>query len=56
MMMRYEHLTKYPSVFLQVTGLRVPEFDRLVKDVAEPLAERERVRLHKAQRQRAVAW
>ena len=52
--MRYEHLTKYPGVFLQVTGLRVPEFDTLVKDVAEPLAERERMRLHKERRQRAA--
>jgi hypothetical protein len=44
MIARYHNLKRYPSVFRSLTGLRVAEFDQLVKDVM-PLytkAERER--------------
>ena len=33
MIARYHNLQRYPSVFLSLTGLRIGEFDQLVKDV-----------------------
>lgn len=33
MIARYHNLQRYPAVFLSLTGLRVGEFDQLVKDV-----------------------
>jgi hypothetical protein len=32
MMMKYFYLSQHPKVFLKMTGLRVKEFDQLVKD------------------------
>jgi hypothetical protein len=32
MIARYQHLRRYPQVFLAMTGLRVAEFDRLAQD------------------------
>lgn len=34
MIARYNHLHRYPSVFLALTGLRVGEFEQLAKDLA----------------------
>jgi len=54
MMMRYSWLSQYPRVFLSVTGLRVAEFDQLVKDVLPKYGEAEQARLERAERQRAM--
>lgn len=44
MIARYHNLQRYPSVFRSLTGLRVGEFDGLVKDVTPLYVEAERVR------------
>jgi hypothetical protein len=54
MMMRYSWLSQYPRVFLSVTGLRVAEFEQLVKDVLPQYGEAEQARLERAERQRAM--
>lgn len=52
--MRYPYLTQHPTVFLKVTGLRVAEFDTLVKDVLPAFAAAEMQRLQRPHRQREV--
>lgn len=54
MIFRYHHLRHHPSVFLAVTGLRVPEFDQLVSDMLPSYAEAEQKRLERPDRQRAI--
>jgi transposase len=54
MIMRYQHLSQHPSVFLSVTGLRVKEFDQLVDDVLPEYVQAEAKRLERANRQRAI--
>ncbi len=52
--MHYIYLSQYPSVFLKMTGLRVAEFDQLIKD-NEPLYEQaEEARLNRSNRQRGI--
>ena len=54
MILRYAHLSRYPAVFLSMTGLRVPEFDTLVADLLPGYAASERARLQRPARRRAV--
>jgi hypothetical protein len=54
MICRYDTLHRYPTVFLQMTGLRVREFDDLLTDVLPRFAAAEQRRLARADRQRAV--
>jgi hypothetical protein len=54
MMMRYEYLSKYPTVFLKMTGLRLNEFDDLYKDVLPQLAQSEIERLERPDRKRGL--
>jgi len=51
--LRYGHLTQQATVFLKMTGLRVGEFDALLKDLLPVLALAEARRLERPQRQRA---
>ena len=53
MMMKYYYLSHYPTAFLKMTGLRVNEFDQLVKDVLPMYVEAEEARLERPDRQRA---
>ena len=50
--MRYGYLTKYPAVFLKMTGLRLNEFDGLLGDVMPLWQQVEEQRLYREQRQR----
>lgn len=52
--MRYQHLTQHPAVFLKMTGLRVPEFDTLVRDLLPAFAVAETQRLQRPNRQREL--
>ena len=52
MMMKYFYLSQYPKVFLKMTGLRVKEFDQLVKDVHPKFIESEEARLERPERKR----
>ena len=52
MIMRYHYLIRYPVVFLKMTGLRVPEFDALVRDVLPAFLAAEGQRLQRPDRQR----
>ena len=45
MIARYDHLRRYPAVFGSLTGLRLAEFDTLVRDVA-PLCAQAEYRRH----------
>jgi hypothetical protein len=54
MILRYAHLSRYPTVFLAMTGLRVPEFDTLVADLLPGHAASEQARLQRPTRQRAI--
>lgn len=54
MILQYEHLRRYTTVFLSMTGLRVGEFEGLAKDVLPEFEAGERQRLARATRQRAV--
>lgn len=54
MILQYEHLRRYTTVFLSMTGLRVGEFEGLAKDVLPEFEAAERQRLARATRQRAV--
>lgn len=51
-MMHYIYLSQYPSVFLKMTGLRVAEFDQMVKDIQPVYEQAEESRLSRAERQR----
>jgi hypothetical protein len=54
MIMRYIFLRQNKTIFLQMTGMRVKEFDRLVEDVEMAYARSEEKRLERQDRQRAV--
>ena len=54
MILRYAHLSRHPVVFLSLTGLRVPEFDTLAADLRPAHATRERDRLARPDRRRAI--
>lgn len=54
MIARYDYLSRYPSVFLSMTGLKLTEFNNLVWDV-QPLVEAERLsRLTRPNRKRVI--
>lgn len=52
--MRYERLKHYANVFLKMTGLRIPEFDALMKDLSSEFVQAEQARLSRPDRQRAL--
>jgi Helix-turn-helix of DDE superfamily endonuclease len=52
--MRYRHFNSYSNVFLKMTGLRVAEFDTLVRDLMPIVIQSEIQRLRRADRQRAI--
>jgi hypothetical protein len=52
MIMRYEQLKHHATVFLKMTGLRIPEFDKLVDDLLPQLVQAEQERLSRPDRQR----
>jgi hypothetical protein len=54
MILHYERLQRYPTVFKSLTGLRVAQFDDLVADVLPRYAAAEQVRLTRPTRQRAI--
>src|SRR3990172_1730870 len=54
MMMRYRYLTQHTHVFLKMTGLRVREFDVLVRDVGPLFSAAEIQRLSRPDRERAL--
>jgi hypothetical protein len=54
MIMRYDELTRYPTVFQKMTGLRVKEFDRLWLEMEPGFVAAEEKRLERANRQRAI--
>ena len=53
MICRYDYLSRYPTVFLQMTGLRLNEFDQLLTDILLRFAAAEQRRLARSDRQRA---
>lgn len=54
MICRFDHLRRYPTVFLKMTGLRLNEFADLLDDILPRFASAEQHRLHRTTRQRAV--
>ncbi len=54
MLLHYERLHRYPTVFKAMTGLTVPQFDDLVADLLPRYQAAERQRLSRPTRQRAI--
>jgi DDE superfamily endonuclease len=54
MILRYRHLSRFPRVFKAMTGVDVPEFDTLVRDILPRFAAAEQTRLHRLTRHRAA--
>jgi len=54
MILQYNHLSDFPSVFQSLTGLRVSEFDELYKDLQGYYVEAEWRRLERADRKREM--
>ena len=54
MILRYDHLSRFPKVFQAMTGLRLAEFDDLLSDVLLRFGAAETERLTRAERQRAI--
>jgi hypothetical protein len=54
MICRYATLSRYPTVFLKMTGLRLNEFEDLLTDVLPRFATAQQQRLTRSNRQRAV--
>src|SRR3712207_8836091 len=54
MILRYEHLHTHPTVFKSLTGLRVGEFDALVRELLPRYQAAEQARLSRPTRQRAI--
>jgi DDE superfamily endonuclease/Helix-turn-helix of DDE superfamily endonuclease len=52
--MRYEYVTQDPNVFLKMTGLHIPEFKQLLRDVRPAFVAAETERLARPQRKREV--
>jgi hypothetical protein len=50
--MRYEHLKHHATVFLKMTGLHLPEWDKLVDDLLPEFVQAEQERLSRPDRQR----
>ena len=55
MILRYERLQRYPSVFKSMTGLRVSQFDEVVTDILPRFHTAEYTRHTRPDRKRAVA-
>lgn len=53
MICRYDHLHRYPTVFLKMTGLRLGEFASLLDDMLPRFAAAEQTRLLRSNRRRA---
>src|SRR5262245_13533541 len=53
MICRYATLSRYPTVFLKMTGLRLAEFEDLLTDVLPRFATAQQQRLTHPDRQRA---
>jgi hypothetical protein len=54
MILRYCHLSRFPRVFKSLTGVDVPEFDRLVRDILPRYVAAEHTRLNRPNRKRAL--
>ena len=54
MIFRYYHLRQHATVFLATTGLKLNEFDQLVKDLLPSYAQAEQKRLARPDRKRAI--
>ena len=54
MILRYDHLSRFPKVFQVMTGLRLAEFDDLLTNVLPRFGAAETERLTRAERQRAI--
>ncbi len=54
MILHYERLQRYPTVFKSLTGLRISQFDELVTDVLPRYQTAERARLTRPTRKRAI--
>lgn len=54
MILRYGYLSRYPRVFLIMTGLPLAAFDELVRDLLPAYAAAERARLDRPGRRRAI--
>src|SRR5215475_11904278 len=54
MILRYQHVSRFPRVFKAMTGLDVPEFDALVRDILPRYAAAEQTRLSRPTRKRAI--
>jgi len=54
MILRYEHLIKFPTTFQKLTGLDVARFDALLAEISPYYSEAERQRLSRPDRIRAI--
>jgi hypothetical protein len=54
MILRYPHVSRFPRVFKAMTGVDVPEFDMLVRDILPRFATAEQTRLQRPTRKRAI--
>src|SRR6266487_6302595 len=54
MILRYPHVSRFPRVFKAMTGVDIPEFDTLVRDILPRFAAAEQTRLHRPARKRAI--
>jgi hypothetical protein len=54
MILHYERLSRYPTVFKAMTGLTVPQFDDLVTDLLPRYRQAEQLRLSRPERKRAI--
>ena len=54
MICRYDYLKRYPTVFLQMTGLRLQEFTDMLTDILPRFATAQQRRLARSNRQRAL--
>ena len=54
MILHYERLSRYPTVFKAMTGLTVPQFDDLVTDLLPRYRHAEQLRHSRPERQRAI--
>ena len=54
MILRYDRLQRFPSVFKSMTGLRVDQFDALIVDVLPRFHAAEAARLSRPNRKRAI--
>lgn len=54
MILRYQHVSRFPRVFKAMTGVDVPEFDALVRDILPRYTLAEQTRLSRRTRKRAI--